>query len=303
MIFSEIYGVYYKAVADILNLTVKGKLTKTDMRECVMKYGFSESLLRIEPAIFEEQWKLVKKDGTSPIKHSPTMPLTLLQKRWLKSILQDPRMKLFDYEAPELEEIEPLFMPEDICVFDQYSTGDSYEDERYIENFKLIMHAIKNQYPISIETLNRKGNLIYVNVLPKYLEYSAKDDRFRLITGGNRFGNIINLGRIISCRPCPENIREDKAQKENSVIKTVEFELMDKRNALERVLFHFSHLKKQAERLDTGKYRVQIEYDAKDELELVIRILSFGSSIRVTAPQNFVSLIKKRLIQQKSCEL
>lgn len=63
MIFSEIYGVYYKAVADILNLTVKGKLTKTDMRECVMKYGFSESLLRIEPAIFEEQWKLVKKMG------------------------------------------------------------------------------------------------------------------------------------------------------------------------------------------------------------------------------------------------
>jgi predicted DNA-binding transcriptional regulator YafY len=83
---------------------------------------------------------------------------------------------------------------------------------------------------------------------------------------------------------------------------TVEFELIDKRNALERILLHFAHFKKQAERIDTDRYRVTISYDKDDENEMVIRILSFGPMIRVTAPQHFVGLIKERLINQKSCE-
>ena len=44
-------------------------------------------------------------------------------------------------------------------------------------------------------------------------------------------------------------------------------------------------------------------YDKGDEMEMVIRILSFGPMIRVTAPQYFVELMKERLRDQKSCEL
>ena len=43
--------------------------------------------------------------------------------------------------------------------------------------------------------------------------------------------------------------------------------------------------------------------DKDDETEMVIRILSFGPMIKVTAPQHFVELIKQRLIRQKSCGL
>ena len=75
------------------------------------------------------------------------------------------------------------------------------------------------------------------------------------------------------------------------------------RNALERVLLHFSHYEEQAERIDETHYRLMIKYDEDGETELVIRILSFGPMVRVITPDSFVGLIKDRLIQQKDCGL
>lgn len=77
----------------------------------------------------------------------------------------------------------------------------------------------------------------------------------------------------------------------------------DERNALERVLLHFAHFEKQAERIDETHYRVTVAYDSDDETELVIRVLSFGPMLKVTDPPRFVGLIKERLIEQKSCGL
>ena len=64
---------------------------------------------------------------------------------------------------------------------------------------------------------------------------------------------------------------------------------------------HFAHFEKQAEKLDENRYRVTVTYDGDDETELVIRMLSFGPMVKVTAPQHFVELMKERLINQKSC--
>ena len=82
----------------------------------------------------------------------------------------------------------------------------------------------------------------------------------------------------------------------------VTFELTDQRKALERVLLHFAHFEKTAEKISDDKYLITVHYDKEDEIELVIRILSFGPMIRVTAPQHFIDLIKQRLKDQKSCE-
>ena len=38
-----------------------------------------------------------------------------------------------------------------------------------------------------------------MKILPKYLEYSEKDDKFRVAGFGSRLGGTVNLGRIISC--------------------------------------------------------------------------------------------------------
>ena len=139
-------------------------------------------------------------------------------------------------------------------------------------------------------------------LLPEYLEYSEKDDKFRLIGSGSRYTGIVNLGRIVRVKPYNKPFHFSSAQTPPSKSETVQFELIDTRNALERVLMHFAHFEKQAEKLDENRYRVTVTYDVNDETEIVIRLLSFGPMVKVTAPQHFVDLIKERLISQKSCE-
>ena len=81
--------------------------------------------------------------------------------------------------------------------------------------------------------------------------------------------------------------------------RSVVFELKDERNALERVLLHFAHFEKTAERIEEDRYLITIRYDKEDETEMVIRVLSFGPMIKVIAPTHFIHLIKQRLIDQK----
>ena len=301
MIFSELYGAYYRAVADILAAAGQHPLQKQELRALIEKHAFGESVLNIEPAIREERWQLIRADGSTPIRHTPTMPLTLLEKRWLRAIAADPRVRLFAGELPEFPEVEPLFSPGDIAVYDKYADGDPYEDEDYIRRFRLILDAIKNRCPLSLEVVNRNGATVHKVLMPDHLEYSEKDDKFRLIGTGRRRVETVNLARIVCCAPFSGRFDPPAAKAEPPKKRTVEFELYDQRNALERVLMHFAHFEKQAVKADGGRYRVTVSYDRDDETEIVIRLLSFGPMIRVTAPEHCVELIRARLLRQKSC--
>lgn len=302
MIFREFYGAYYHTVAAVLAEAVSHPVSDAELRKIVEKHAFGESIVTIPAAIKAKRWQLLKDDGTTPIKHVPTLPLSLLQKRWLKAVAADPRIRLFgdvDFDFPN---VEPLFLPSDIIVFDKYSDGDHYEDEAYIAKFRLILDAIRKKYPLSIEILNRKGKPVRWTVLPKHLEYSEKDDKFRLIGAGRRVGITVNLARIICCKPYGRPLAIGLRKRTASLPQSIVFELTDQRNALERVLLHFAHFEKTAEKIGEDKYSITVHYDKDDETEIVIRVLSFGPMIKVTAPQHFIDLIKQRLIDQKSCE-
>lgn len=303
MMFREWYGVYYHVVSEVLAEAVKGALDEREVREIVEKYAFSESALAILPALREERWQLLKADGTTPMKRKPELPLTDLQKRWLKAIALDPRIALFGENQLDFPDVEPLFLSEEICIFDRYSDGDPYTDEAYRVNFRLILDALRKKYPLYIETKNRRGELLGRIVFPETLEYSEKDDKFRLIGSGSRFGNTINLGRIVSCRPAERAEARECTQMNPPRPRSVIFEVTDRRDALERVLLHFAHFKKQAEKIGEGNYRVTVYYDKEDENEIVIRVLSFGPMVKVTAPNHFIELIKQRLLAQKGCGL
>lgn len=303
MIFSELYSVYYNTVAEILKAAIDHPLGKNELRRIVEERAFGESILNIEPSLTEGRWQLLKWDGTTPVQSVPSMPLTMIQKRWLKAISLDSRIRLFQDELIEFPDVEPLFTEEDICIFDKYADGDNYRDGAYIKNFRRILDAIRNRYPLSIDVLNRRGHRTCIVLMPEYLEYSEKDDKFRLIGSGCRLGRTVNLGRIIRCeRYMGQNVIRSNERKRRRP-RSVQFELVDQRNALERVLMHFAHFEKQAEQIGDQRYKVTIYYDKDDETEMVIRILSFGPMVKVTAPVHFINLIRERLIQQKSCGL
>lgn len=301
VIFSELYGAYYNTVAKILAEAVDGTLTNVKMQQIINEYAFSESVLTIIPALKNGDWNLVCGDLTTPIKHKPSMPLTNLQKRWLKAISEDKRMKLFDIDFSFLDGTEPLFTQDDICVFDKYSDGDDFEDEGYIERFRLLLNAAKTQTPVIITVTGKSGKPLRISVLPKRLEYSEKDDKFRLIAAGFKY-NQYNLGKITECRYCSGE-KLDMSRKSEDEKCEVTFMVTDDRNALERAMLHFAHFEKQTEKKDDKHYLVKLKYYLHDETELIIRILSFGQRVKVLEPQHFVDLIKERLISQLGCEL
>ena len=302
MIFSELYSAYYQAVAAVLREACTHAVDAAEVRRIIDRNAFGESVLSMEPALLEQRWQLLRQDGTTPVRHVPSMPLTTLQKRWLKAVSLDPRIRLFCDDPSWFPDVEPLFTPEDVQVFDRYLDGDPYENPAYIRLFRTVLEAVRKRTPLSIDSMSRKGTKVRQTLMPEYLEYSEKDDKFRLVGSGYRHGAVVNLARIVRCVPFAGEFGYGTEKREVSR-RTVELEVCDERNALERGLMHFAHFEKQAERIGQNRYRVSIVYERNDEAEMVIRILSFGPMVRVVSPDEVVGQIKDRLLHQKSCGL
>lgn len=298
MLFSEIYGSYYNAVAEILKEAVDGNLTQQNMRDIITRKAFGESMLSIPDALEKGEWPLLTEGYETPLNHEPKMPLTDLQKRWMKALLNDPRIRLFDVPEDGLDDVRPLYEPGSIVYFDQYSDGDPYEDEKYIKTFRTILQAIREKRKLHIKFKSGKGKYHKWECIPKRLDYSLKDDKFRLIIHGVKRINIINVSRIIKCSLLdefdPSEAISDEVEKKHLIM-----ELRDERNALERAMLHFSHLEKETLKLDDDRYRIELVYSQDDETELLIRVLSFGPMLKVLEPDNFIRNIRKRLEMQK----
>ncbi len=301
MIFSELYSVYYNTVAKILAAASSPGTTQRDLQKIVMEQAFSESTMTILPALRTGKWPLLRKDLSSVLFHRPTMPLTMLQKRWLKALLDDPRLKLFDVSMPDLENVKPLFTREDYRIFDQYADGDPYEEETYIRHFRMLLTAIKAGSPVEVCFQSRRGETLQSRLYPVGLEYSSKDDKFRLLTEGCDYREI-NLARILDCTVCDDDgpWGEPFAQEPDQ---EMTLWVTDGRNALERAMLHFAHFEKRTQRRPDGNYLLHLKYQKKDEQELVIRVLSFGPFVKALAPEAFVEKIKEKLMTQKSCGL
>lgn len=145
MLFHEIYGSYYQTVSLILQEAVRGTLTKKSLSGLIKKHAFGESSLNIPSGLTGEQWRLLHQDLTTPLTDEPKMPLTILEKRWLKALLLDPRVRLFTPDSAGFDEIAPLFTPDMFVYYDRYTDGDDYQDETYARNFRNIVTAIREK--------------------------------------------------------------------------------------------------------------------------------------------------------------
>lgn len=300
MLFHEIYGCYYNCVGKLINYAIESKLDDESLKSIISESAFQESFLTIIPAIKEEKWQVITKDLKTPIKHRTETPLTLLEKQWLKAISLDPKFKLFNVQFDFLDDIDPLFTPDDFIIYDQYADGDPYEDEHYIQIFQTILKAIHLHKKIKVNYTSNKQNQMYITCFPYKLEYSFKDDKFRVLIKGCSWADTLNIANIKECILCGDIQKLDIIDKKKQ---SITIELYDRRNALERAMLHFAHFQKEATQIDNQTYSIKIDYDENDETELLIRILSFGPNIKVISPDSFISQIKQRLKKQKDCEL
>lgn len=314
-LFSELYSRYFQMVACVLNAACTQPLTAAGLARTISQNAFSESVLRAYPKLAEGEWPLLTKqpDGRFAAKlPAPACPPTLLQRAWVAAILHDPRIGLFlsDAELAEArgllagEGVEPMFRPEDFHYFDACSDGDPYQDGEYRARFGQILKAIQSQCALHIQFRSGEGEMVNTCVLPQTLEYSSKDDKFRLLcrrlkpacAGGEM---TINLARILAITPCATDVSAVAAEPAECAAERILLEISEERNALERCMLHFANYRKSTTfDEDTGRYLCTIYYEKRDEIELLIRVLSFGPVVRVLGPAPFLKLVKQRVARQ-----
>lgn len=318
-LFHEMYGAYFRIAARVLE---EAPLTDRRVQDIVAKEGFRDSVLFVPQKLLPQKdgsdWGLLHRnpDGTlaAVTKNKPVMPLTLLQKRWLKARLSDPKMQLFLDEqtfsalTEALSEIKPLWTPDMFRYSDRFSDGDPYTDPAYRERFRTLLHAIRSREIMQIHFRTGSGRRMAMQYLPLALEYSRKNDKFRLCCRGVRGdrlsgSGIINLGRIGQVTgtgrrfegevPLTEYFRLRRSRTPVTVRVTTE------RNAVERFLMEFASYEKHTERdAETGTLTVQLYYDKQDETELLIQLLSFGPVLEILGPPDFRAQAAARVLRQ-----
>lgn len=306
MLFSEIYSAYYNTVASIISCSQQGKLDSDLLFKIVKESAFPESFMTIGSALETGKWPLIKKDYSTNIQNIPTMPLSVLQKRWLKALCNDKRIRLFVSDEVlerlknQLQDVKALFNENDYYLYDKYSDGDPYDDPDYIKNFRTVLEAIHQKKTISVEYSGRFGQQKRFICAPCKIEYSEKDDKFRIISKVRNRHSILNIARIDSCELTDNSKVDDLSEEDlpDNRRTSVTLEIYDERKAMERVMLAFAHFEKSAVQISDDVYRLTLNYDSFDETELVVRVLSFGPMVKVLEPQSFVKLIQERIESQ-----
>lgn len=318
-VFHEVYGTYFRIAAKLLS---QKTLTQKDIQRVVAEDGFRDSVLFLPQKLIPQKdgsdWGFFTRDqdGTlSPVlKHPPEHILTRLQKRWLKAKLSDPRMRLFLTEdafaalSEALRDIPPLYQPAWLRYPDRFTDGDPYDDPQYRSIFRTVLDALKSQQMLEIDYTTSRGKPLRSHVLPLRLEYSEKNDKFRLYciptaAGRRNKGLVINLGRINTAKTrsaaAAAPVSLDDLFSARKCSEPVTVRVTSERNGTERFLMEFASYEKRTDRdLDTGDLTVQLWYDKQDETELLIQLLSFGPVLEILSPPAFRKQAAERVRRQ-----
>lgn len=278
------------------------------------EHAFAESSLHLTARLLSGEWALLREeDGRYHSRlahHNTALPLTALQKAWIRSLLADRRMQLFleDDELAKLQEqycdVAPLFLPEDFHIFDISADGDDYGDDGYVGRFRLAMRALQEGHILQVRYEPPRDVVLELTILPQRMLYSAKDDKFRLeclrLTGTQSRQIILNMARIhrLELVDGPLPAFGDSGGAESNKY-TVSIAISDERNALERCMLQFASYDKQTVWDEAReKYLCDISYNPMEETELLIRLLSFGPVIEVLGPNRFLRQIQRRIRMQ-----
>ena len=313
-LFSEIYTCYYQIVKSILQHPAA--LTLEELRTSISGMGYEESLLYLIPKLTSGEWNLLEhKDDIflSKLSENFYVPLTNLQKSYIRTIVQDERIQLFldedkcNYLRQLLCDAQILWQPEDFYYYDRFTNGDDYSNPDYRQNFRTLLTAIHNHQYVDIAYESRTNHRLHHHYLPCRLEYSIKNDKFRLLgtlrSDKQHHIEILNLDRMKNVTLMSE--QADSIPDINESIRSsyykepVRLLIHTDRNALERTMLQFANYEKNTTKIDDNTYECLIYYNQKMETELLIEVLSFGPLIEVLGNERFLSQIKQRLKKQK----
>ena len=315
-IFSEVYNCYYSVVDAILK---KSPLSKQQIDDIIRCNAFSESILFLMPKLCNDnQWNLLECNQgdlyASTLKNKPFMPLTTLEKSWIKSLLLDDKFKLFitdelfkSMEA-QLQDVQPLFNVDNFFYFDKFSNGDDYSNISYKSNFLYVLKAIQNKKVLLIDYTTSKNKRVIGYFQPLRLEYSLKNDKFRLFTAKLHNNSefkyyILNISGInnvsVSNKSWVDSVSISGFFKFRKSLEPITVKVINERNGINRFMMEFACYEKYTE-YDSQNDTItsQIWYDTQTETELLIRLLSFGPVLEIVSPKKVREQAKQRIKKQ-----
>lgn len=311
-LFHEVFGRYYVIVARLLEQAAReGALDRETLWNRAAEWGFAETPALLIPALTEGEWPLFQEeDGRFvPRVRARSRPLSALEKRWLAALLEDERMGLFLRQGElarwrdELAGVPPLFRASDLHAFDRSRDPDPFRDARYRRAFRTVLRALRERRFLWVRFTSGHGREFCRKVLPRRLQYSLKDDKFRLLArrfSGGRPGRdeTINLGRIRGIALKGKYGAADAVPAPAAQAEPVVLLLTEERQAMERALLHFASFPCRPQAGPDGERLLHILHEPQDEAELLIRVLAFGPLVRVLGPEPFAEQIRQRLQRQ-----
>ena len=320
-IHHEMYGRYFMITAELLKQAQEyGQLNITDIRRAAEEMGYSETALRLPDILTQENDEEDGSKDSHPLFQSDgdyfktlvkpvTRPLSLIERRWLVTILRDPKIGLFidDAEIERVSELlrdsrgasaEPLFEEHDYCRFDVGHDSDDYYDADFRKVFRTILSALHDKSVIEIEYLGYSGMQRRKQVMPLKIEYSMKYDLFRLIYKESKNGrDLIHPIRIKRIeRASRSSCQADKD--ESPDMEKVSVSVSNENSSLERAHIRFANYKVSVKSVEQDKRILLISYPHYEEEELIEAILSFGPAAQVVEPEHVVGKIRAKLDRQ-----
>lgn len=262
------------------------------------------------------------------------LPITKIEVRWLLSVLDDPLARVFlspeqinaarERLACAPFKVEKLQI-DTINYFDRYnvegriSKGKKHIAQKGRVNEKDLFHiralyrAIVNEQKVHIVYRNWEGKKRHAICGPVRIEYSRRDDIFRVWYVHEQNAElkigIINIPRIVRVEELVDERFDLKEQRKildklyDETMTSIQIEFYQGiKNLPDRILTEFSLWKKKCVYDPLSyKFTMTLYYSAVDEKEILIRLLSYGPYIRVIASEDnyILSEIQDRIKKQR----
>lgn len=291
------------------------ELLPTEIKELLLLGGFLNKTKRV----IDGEYELVKNLGGNgfsrkakeEISYLPkyrcasgielyrdVVPLSTIELRWLKTVIQDAenKIRLFmsDSEIAVLDEILEQYAPtlsplpmDKVKFYDRFHFPMQVI-KRTIPVLGTLLKCIYDQRTARIKYHTMRNQVKFGEFRPIVLEFSKRNNRFQGFfqeCGSNRIYTM-NVSRIETADETETSFDYTSAEqallaakKDNATSVTVEF--YDVRNIADRILTEFSPWKKCcAYDVETKLYKLTIFYQTQDEIDLIVRLLGYGSNLR-----------------------
>ncbi len=313
MLFSEVFSTYYRVIAKIMN---EGPMNDQKLQKLIKEQCYDESDLFLSDII--EKCDFINKDNQencwqSSFNGKIIQPLSKIEKSWLKTIIQDPKFRLFvdDKIINELklylDDVEVLYDDSLFHNFDMITDCEEYSSQEYINIFRQLNRIIDAKETMTISYESIRGNLYSFTCVPLKIEYSHKSQKFRLLSIMLKDGkpqylachNLNRIKKILSTEKTTVTVTRDPYAEE-FYFEPIEVKVKNDRSAVMRFLIEFSTYRKESIiDAETGDCTSKLYYHLAEESEIITKILSFSPNIKVLSPGNVIEQIKAVLIKQQ----